>query len=131
MKLDADIFSILYVALGGSLGAVARFLVSKTANSYLQPFPLGTLTVNFFGSLLLGFIMFAVLAGKNVPVDFRNFFAVGFIGAFTTMSTFAYESFRFWQIHEYGYFFLNIGANMILSLGAVAFGGYLVAVIYH
>lgn len=126
-----DIFSILYVALGGSLGAVARFLTSRVTVRYFEIFPMGTFLVNIIGSFLLGFVMFIALRDKAFSPDFRNFFAVGFIGSFTTMSTFAYESIRFWQLHEFGYFFLNISANVLLSLGAIVYGGYLATLMYR
>ncbi len=120
----------MYVALGGALGAVSRFITSRFMNQFFGVIPMGTLIVNVLGSFLLGFIMFAVLLGKNISPDFQNFFAVGFIGALTTMSTFAYESVRFGHLNEWSYFFLNMGANIILSLGAVACGGYIATLLY-
>ena len=81
---------ILYIGLGGFLGSVARYLVAKYINNYFSNFPLGTLFVNVTGSFLLGFIVYSFLTGKNISPEFRDFSTIGFIGAYTTMSTFAY-----------------------------------------
>ncbi len=86
----------LFIGLGGFLGANARYLVSGWAASrWGAAFPFGTLIVNITGSLLLGF--FLTLTTGQVPVDprWRSFFAIGFLGAYTTFSTYAFESASF------------------------------------
>ncbi|MBK8553730.1 MAG: fluoride efflux transporter CrcB [Ignavibacteria bacterium] len=113
---------IIYIGIGGFLGAVSRFLLAKFINNYFTSFPLGTLIVNVSGSFLLGFIVYSFLNGKNVSAEFRDFSTIGFIGAFTTMSTFAYESFRLAELSEYLYFGLNIFLNVFLCLLAVYLG---------
>ncbi len=113
---------IFYIGIGGFIGAVLRFLISRFINNYFTSFPLGTLTVNVAGSFLLGFIIYSTLGGKNISPEFRDFVTIGFIGAFTTMSTFAYESFRLAELSEYIYFGLNIFLNIFLCLLAVYFG---------
>lgn len=113
---------IIYIGLGGFLGAVSRFLISRFFNNYFPAFPLGTLIVNVSGSFLLGFTIYSLLYGKNISPEFRDFTTIGFIGAYTTMSTFAYESFRLAELSEFLYFGLNIFLNVILSLLAVYLG---------
>jgi len=113
---------LLYIGLGGFLGSIARFLVAKYFNSYTNIFPFGTLIVNITGSLLLGFILYSVAHGRNVPTELRDFMAIGFIGAYTTMSTFAYESFRLAELNEILFFALNLFLNIFLCLLAVYFG---------
>ena len=113
---------ILYIGLGGFFGSIARFLVAKFIDNYISSFPLGTLFVNVTGSFVLGFIVYSVASGKNISPDFRDFATIGFIGAYTTMSTFAYESFRLAEINETLFFALNLGLNLILCLLAVYFG---------
>ena len=88
----------------------------------LSSFPLGTLIVNVTGSLLLGFIVYSVSFGKNISPELRDFMTIGFIGAFTTMSTFAYESFRLAELSEFMYLFFNLFLNVFLCLLAVYVG---------
>jgi len=113
---------ILYIGLGGFLGSVARYLVAKYINNYFSNFPLGTLFVNVTGSFLLGFIVYSFLTGKNISPEFRDFSTIGFIGAYTTMSTFAYESFRLMELSETMFFVFNVVLNVALCLLAVYFG---------
>jgi fluoride exporter len=113
---------ILYIGLGGFLGAVARYVASKFVNNFINSFPLGTLVVNVSGSFVLGFIMYSVISGKNISPEFRDFSMIGFIGAYTTMSTFAYESFRLFELNELMMFIFNVVLNLVLCLLAVYFG---------
>ncbi len=79
--------------IGGGVGAVARWVISARVQRYAVLFPLGTLTVNLLGSFLLGFIMAAF---RYYGVFTRTqilLLATGLCGAFTTFSTFAYETF--------------------------------------
>lgn len=115
---------LFYIGIGGFLGAICRFLVSKYSAPFFGTFPFGTLFVNVTGSFVLAFISYSVLFGKNIPADFRSFATVGFIGAYTTMSTFSFETMRFLDQGEYWYFVLNFVLNLGLCLGAIAFGRY-------
>ena len=114
--------TLIYIGAGGCIGSVLRYIISKYLNNFVSNFPLGTLTVNVMGSFVLGFIVYSLSAGKNIPAGFREFLTIGLIGGFTTMSSFAYESFRIAELNEYLLFSLNVGLNIILSLTAVYFG---------
>ena len=113
---------IIYIGLGGFIGAVSRYAVSKYFSSLLPAFPLGTLVVNILGSFILGFILYSVSFGKTLSSDTRDFIAVGILGGFTTMSTFAFESFRFAELNQFMMLSLNIILNLTLCLAAVYAG---------
>ena len=84
--------SIVYIALGGALGAVLRFLLTEYVNnniSHLVPF--GTLFVNVVGCFVIGCVA-GLIASKSSPMYF--FFIIGFLGSFTTMSAFSIQTFE-------------------------------------
>lgn len=115
---------LLFIGLGGFLGAISRFLVSKYTANTLGVFPISTLLVNVTGSFLLALISYLVLNGREISPEFRSFASIGFIGAYTTMSTFSFETMRFFDQGEYSYFVLNAGLNIILCFGAIVLGRY-------
>jgi CrcB protein len=114
---------ILYLAIAGALGAVSRFLLSGFTYRLLgSGFPYGTLCVNVLGSLLIGFVMQVGLSTDIIPQSLRTAVTVGFLGAFTTFSTFSYETLNYIQEGIWGMAFLNIAANVIVCLVAVFAG---------
>ena len=102
---------LLLVFIGGGLGAVSRFLVTTALAGKLGNFPLGTLAANFFGCLLMGLLVGA-LAGRFESV--RLFVAVGFLGGFTTFSSFSAETLAL--IHG-GQIFSAV-TNVVVSVAA-------------
>jgi CrcB protein len=88
--------TILAVAAGGALGAVARYLLAVRLYSELGVgFPWGTLGVNVLGSLLLGIVLALVEERGMFSSQTRTFITVGFLGGMTTFSTFIYESWQY------------------------------------
>lgn len=84
--------NVLYVALGGAIGAAFRYLVSDWMGAWLGPdFPWGTLFANISGSFLIGIVL-ALVEGGTLPAGARLFLAVGVLGGYTTFSSFSYES---------------------------------------
>ena len=84
----------LWIALGAVAGAIARYALSGyIARVFSSAFPYGTLIINVSGSLVLGF--FLVLAGERMLLDprWRMLVAIGFCGSYTTLSSYAFESF--------------------------------------
>jgi len=103
--------TIVAVGCGGFLGAIARvYLNSIVTKALPHDFPFGILTVNVLGSFLIG-ILFAVFMHYNVGVSTKAFLTSGFLGALTTYSTFAIESFILLETS----FLLGI-ANMFFNL---------------
>jgi len=92
--------SILIVGIGGFLGAILRYLLSTWIQNGSETFPYSTLAVNVIGSFLLSLIMFTSEYTGIFPDDTRMFLTVGLLGAFTTMSTFSYETFKFFEMGE-------------------------------
>lgn len=85
---------ILYIAVGGLLGSVTRYLLQGWVQQQAggDAFPSGTLAVNVLGSLALGFVLRVATGTTLVSPELRAGAAIGFCGAFTTMSTFGYET---------------------------------------
>ena len=116
----------LLIGLGGFFGANARFLVSSWAARLLGvSFPYGTFIANISGSLLLG-VTIAILHDRGLLASpQRHFFVVGFLGAYTTFSTFAYESMQLFQNGAVLLGVLNIVGSVLVGLLAVGCGFWL------
>ena len=113
---------ILAIALGGVLGTLARYALAgaiQTAGG--GTFPYGTLVVNVLGSLLLGLVM-GVAEGSQMSAATRATLTVGFAGAFTTFSTFSYETIVLLRERAYPRALLYTFGSVTLGLAAVALG---------
>ena len=117
----------LLISLGAILGANARYLVNTWAIDRIGAgFPYGTLLVNVSGSLVLGFIVGAASGRIAISPELRFFLGVGFLGAYTTFSSYAVESVELLRTGEIAMGLLNIAGNNLLALTA-AFLGVLIA----
>ena len=110
---------LLLVFIGGGLGAVSRFLLTTALAGKLGNFPLGTLAANFFGSLLMGLVV-GFLAGRFESV--RLFVAVGFLGGFTTFSSFSAETLALIQNGQIFSAAVNVIVSVVAGLAACAVG---------
>ena len=101
------------VALGGALGALARYGISTwvfAISSY--KFPYATLAVNVLGSFLMGILFVLIIEKAALPAEMRSLLMIGFLGAFTTFSTFSLDALGLWQN---GHLFLAL----VYALGTV------------
>ncbi len=109
----------LCVILGGALGSTTRFYLGKRFASRHQHFPVGTLIINISGAFLLGFV-----SGADISQLLYGLFAEGFLGAYTTFSTFMYEDFVLLQNHRILSAIFYIVLTILVSLIAF-YGGFL------
>lgn len=117
----------LAVAAGGALGAVARYFLNGSVLARVaQPFPTPTFIINVTGSFILGFFLTLVTERVSVSPHLRLAVAVGFVGAYTTFSTFEYETAILLRERAYLTVFLYVISSFAVGLGAVL-GGIAVA----
>ncbi len=116
-------YQLLAIALGGSAGAVVRFLVANGIHGWLgREFPYGTLFINVSGSFLMGLLTELMLQRFAVAAEYRAAVLIGFLGAYTTFSTFALETLVLFDQSGFLKGFLNILLSVLLCLIAVWVG---------
>jgi CrcB protein len=117
--------SIFIVGIGGFIGSVARFMVSRYFQENVASlFPWGTITVNIIGSLLIGIIFGISEKGEFLSPEMRLFLAVGICGGFTTFSTFSNDAFILMRNQEWIRLVFYSSLSFFLGLVAV-YGGRL------
>ena len=110
-----DLRNIFLVALGGAIGSVCRYLISKLS---VGTFPWGTLTVNILGSLLIG-LLTGLMLRDSVSPEMKLLLVTGFCGGFTTFSTFANESFGMMKAGDVLQMALYVGVSVVIGILAV------------
>jgi CrcB protein len=104
---------LVYIGVFGALGCLSRYFVSGWAYALLgRSLPYGTLAVNVFGSFLLGLIMEGSLRSTLLSPEMRMGITVGFMGGFTTFSTFSFETIRLLEEGS----LIQAGANVLLNI---------------
>jgi CrcB protein len=113
--------TIISVASGGAIGATLRLVLSGLTHKYFaHAFPLGTLVVNLLGSLLIGVLFAYFHLNTSLSPHLKTFLVTGILGALTTYSTFAIESFFLLEAGQYGHAFANMALNL---LGTILLAG--------
>ncbi|NJE25305.1 fluoride efflux transporter CrcB [Thermococcus sp. MV5] len=115
---------LLAVGIGGMLGAITRYSIAGMFPVY-KDLPVGTLLVNSVASFLLGYLYGLIFFGYEVSSNWRAFFGTGFCGGLSTFSTFSYETFSLLREREHFLAFLNVSANVIITVGLVFLGFFL------
>ena len=116
----------LVIGFGGFFGAILRYFVSKAATIYFgNTIPYGTLIVNGVGSFLLAFLYTISIEKSVISENMRFFIGVGFMGAFTTFSTFSVETLNLFEDGAYMLSSLNVLLNVSISIFAAFLGMYL------
>jgi len=115
--------SILYVALGGALGASARYSLSLFISKfYVSDYPLGTITANILGSFFMGILVGWLSSKVNDVSNLMLFLGVGLLGGFTTFSAFSLEAFTMYEKKDYGLLISYISSSILFSLVALIIG---------
>ena len=114
---------LLLVGLGGFIGSVARFLVSKLNLSWhFLSIPMGTLTVNVLGSFIIGILVGISVKSDLISTDLRLFLMVGFCGGFTTFSSFSSENLMLMQNGQVVTVLIYTALSVLLGFLAVYLG---------
>ena len=113
--------TIIAVASGGAIGATLRLLINGAVNKYfVHTLPFGTLAVNLLGSLLIGILFAYFHLNTSLSPHLKTFMITGILGALTTYSTFAIESFFLLESGHYTQAFANMALNLF---GTILFAG--------
>jgi fluoride exporter len=113
----------LAISIGAVLGANARFVLGEWVASRVgSAFPYGTLLINVTGSFLVGVVLVAVAETSVAPAWVRPALAIGFLGSYTTFSTFSYETLALFQNGSLGLAAANIAGSVLAALAGVYLG---------
>ncbi len=123
---------LVLVGIGGFVGATLRYLVGGFVQNLSQSinFPYGTLTVNIVGCFFLGMLSHMAELNMGVTSEVRLLVMVGFLGSFTTYSTFCNETMNLMQ-DRLSLALLNVGVHVVLGLGAIILGRYAVITLWR
>ena len=118
---------LLLIGLAGLIGTLSRYWMSGlVARRYGETFPLGTLVVNLVGCFLIGLLFYLLQERYLVNQTVRSVIMIGFLGGFTTFSSFGLQTFTLVQDGEFGFALLNITASNVIGL-LLVWAGYTLA----
>ncbi|WP_298472796.1 fluoride efflux transporter CrcB [uncultured Maribacter sp.] len=116
---------LLLVFLGGGLGSVLRYYISKTFNSFFHNIFLGTFIVNIIGCLVIGFVLGLSFKNNLLTQNQTLLLTTGFCGGFTTFSTFAFEGHSVLKTGDFLYFTIYTILSIIIGIASIALGLWL------
>jgi len=124
---------LILIGFGGFIGSVMRYLVSGYVQtiSRSSTFPYGTLAVNVIGSFIIGFLFYFIEIRSSLNPQMRALLLFGFLGAFTTFSTFSLETYNLLRNGELMPALVNVSANCVLGVMAVWAGRTLPMMIWR
>ncbi|MDO8717027.1 MAG: fluoride efflux transporter CrcB [Dehalococcoidales bacterium] len=114
---------IILLGVAGALGALSRYALGGAVERWTgTSFPYGTLVINVLGCLIIGYFMQFALTSEIISPDMRLLVTIGFLGAFTTFSSFSYETAKLLEDGQHTSVILNIAMNVGLGLAATWLG---------
>ena len=114
--------NLIYVASGGAVGAVLRYLTSNFYRFYFPNFPIGTLFINFIGSFLIGILASNLDSRGTSYIFIKYFLIIGILGSFTTFSTFSLEAIQLMNDKKLFLLFIYIFLSISLCILGAFFG---------
>jgi CrcB protein len=122
-----NMLTLVAVASGGAIGASLRLLINAAVNKhFVNALPLGTLAVNLLGSFLIGVLFAYFHLNTSLSPHLKTFMVTGILGALTTYSTFAIESFFLLESGDYIHAFANMALNLFGTIILAGFGYFLI-----
>lgn len=122
-----NMITLIAVASGGAIGATLRLLINGAVNrSFIHALPLGTLVVNFLGSFIIGMLFAYFHLNTSLSPHLKTFMITGILGALTTYSTFAIESFFLLESGDYAHAFINMALNLFGTILLAGIGYVLI-----
>ena len=132
LPFDRTMTDIFWISLGAVVGANLRFMVGNWATHALSPsLPYGTLIVNTTGSFILGFFLIWISERVLADPHWRLLIAVGFCGAYTTFSSYSFETLKLLEGSNYAAAAGNFLANNLLAFFAVLCGAIVARLVHH
>ena len=111
-----NFYSLLAIGIGATLGAWLRWLLGSLLNQWFPTVPLGTLSANLIGGLLIGMTLGAMSYFEALPIELRLFITTGFLGGLTTFSTFSAETTTLLLRQQYSWTLVIISLHLFGSL---------------
>jgi CrcB protein len=119
---EVGVGGVLLIGVGGFAGAIVRYLLDVQITQRFAAFPWGTLTGNVSGSFMVGLLFALIVERAAMPAELRGPLLIGFLGAYTTFSTLALESWRMIEDGAWLLAALNLGVSVAIGMLAVVGG---------